>query len=71
MPFKDDPHKREMEDTSEAQILAPLPLLNLGLEAISEDNRSANEVKLEELTLKVNYDKHLISHSSNLNILAK
>lgn len=47
MTFKDDPHKREMEDTSEAQIPAPLPLLNLGLEAISEDSRSANEVKLE------------------------
>lgn len=57
--------QRGTEDASEAQIPSPLPLLSLGLEAISEDNRSANEAKLEQLTWKEirKYGTHLMSYS--------
>lgn len=65
MPFKDDPHKWEWKVLMKPKSPAPLPRLSLGLEAISEDSKGANEVKLEQLTWKllIKYCKHLFSHS--------
>lgn len=69
MPFKDDPHKGEWKIPLKPRYSAPPPRLSLGLEAISEDDRRANEVKLTLSKLQNTVNTQFPT-LLNLNILA-